>query len=70
VQAVRAHVAQTGGGCKGWLRALIDPQIGRAQFHPREARGRLDGRVAGVEGAECRARRLPRGSRSSSRSRR
>ena len=30
VQAVRAHVAQTGGGCKGWLRALIDPQIGRA----------------------------------------
>ena len=30
VQAVRAHVAQTGGGCKGWLRTLIDPQIGRA----------------------------------------
>ena len=30
VQAVRAHVAQTGGGCKGWLRALVDPQIGRA----------------------------------------
>jgi AraC-like DNA-binding protein len=30
VQAVRAHLAQTGGGCKGWLKALIDPQIGRA----------------------------------------
>jgi AraC-like DNA-binding protein len=30
VQAVRAHVAQTGGGCKGWLRALVDPQISRA----------------------------------------
>jgi len=30
VQAVRAHLAQSGGGCKGWLRALIDPQIGRA----------------------------------------
>jgi hypothetical protein len=30
VQAVRAHVAQTGGGRKGWLRALVDPQIGRA----------------------------------------
>jgi transcriptional regulator GlxA family with amidase domain len=30
VQAVRAHVAQTGGGFKGCLRALIDPQIGRA----------------------------------------
>ena len=27
VQAVRAHLAQTGGGCKGWLKALIDPQI-------------------------------------------
>ena len=30
VQAVRAHLAQSGGGCKGWLRALVDPQIGRA----------------------------------------
>jgi AraC-like DNA-binding protein len=30
VQAVRAHLAQSGGGCKGWLRALIVPQIGRA----------------------------------------
>src|SRR5436190_16652256 len=30
VQAVRAHLAQNGGGCKGWLRALVDPQIGRA----------------------------------------
>ena len=30
VQAVRAHLAQSGGGCKGWLKALIDPQIGRA----------------------------------------
>jgi transcriptional regulator GlxA family with amidase domain len=29
VQAVRANLAQS-GGCKGWLRALIDPQIGRA----------------------------------------
>jgi len=29
VQAVRAHLAH-GGGCKGWLRALVDPQIGRA----------------------------------------
>ena len=29
VQAVRAHLAQTGGGWKGWLRALVDPQIGR-----------------------------------------
>jgi transcriptional regulator GlxA family with amidase domain len=28
VQEVRAHLAQS-GGCKGWLRALIDPQIGR-----------------------------------------
>ena len=30
VQAVRAHLAHGGGGCKGWLRALVDPQIGRA----------------------------------------
>jgi len=30
VQAVRAHLAQSGGGCKGWLRALVDSQIGRA----------------------------------------
>ncbi|MDP9179956.1 MAG: helix-turn-helix transcriptional regulator [Gemmatimonadota bacterium] len=30
VQAVRAHLAQNGGGCKGWLRALVDPQIGQA----------------------------------------
>ena len=30
VQAVRAHLARDGGGCKGWLKALIDPQIGRA----------------------------------------
>jgi AraC-like DNA-binding protein len=30
VQAVRAHLAQSGGGCKGWLRALVDPPIGRA----------------------------------------
>jgi len=30
VQAVRAHLAQSGGESKGWLRALVDPQIGRA----------------------------------------
>src|SRR6266516_4083275 len=30
VQAVRAHLAQKGGACKRWLRALVDPQIGRA----------------------------------------
>src|SRR4029078_3806758 len=29
VQAVRAHVAQTGGGCKGGLRALVARQSGR-----------------------------------------
>jgi AraC-like DNA-binding protein len=27
---VRAHLARSGGGFKGWLRALIDPQNGRA----------------------------------------
>ena len=30
VQAVRAHLAQSGEESKGWLRALVDPQIGRA----------------------------------------
>ena len=30
VQAVRAHLAEKGGESKGWLRALVDPQIGRA----------------------------------------
>jgi AraC-like DNA-binding protein len=30
VQAVRAHLARDSAGCKGWLRALIDPQIDRA----------------------------------------
>jgi AraC-like DNA-binding protein len=30
VQAVRAHLAQSGQGVKGWLRALVDPQIGEA----------------------------------------
>ncbi|MGH9317548.1 MAG: AraC family transcriptional regulator [Thermoanaerobaculia bacterium] len=30
VQAVRAHLAQSGEGAKGWLRALVDPQIGEA----------------------------------------
>ncbi len=30
VQAVRAHLAQAGEGAKGWLRALVDPQIGEA----------------------------------------
>jgi AraC-like DNA-binding protein len=30
VQAVRAHLAQLGPGANGWLRALIDPQIGQA----------------------------------------
>ncbi len=30
VQAIRAHVAQSGAEAKGWLRALSDPQIGRA----------------------------------------
>mgnify|MGYP003704716441 CR=1 FL=1 len=29
-QAIRAHVAQSGAEAKGWLRALSDPQIGRA----------------------------------------
>jgi AraC-like DNA-binding protein len=30
VQAVRAHLAQLGPGANGWLRALVDPQIGQA----------------------------------------
>jgi len=30
VQAVRAHLAEKSGESKGWLRALVDPQIGRA----------------------------------------
>jgi AraC-like DNA-binding protein len=30
VQAVRAHLAQSGEGARGWLRALVDPQIGEA----------------------------------------
>jgi AraC-like DNA-binding protein len=30
VQAVRAHVLQSGDDAKGWLRALVDPQIGAA----------------------------------------
>jgi AraC-like DNA-binding protein len=30
VQAVRAHLTQLGDGARGWLRALVDPQIGSA----------------------------------------
>lgn len=30
VQAIRAHVAQSGAGAKGWLRALSDPHVGQA----------------------------------------
>jgi AraC-like DNA-binding protein len=30
VQAVRAHLVQAGEGATGWLRALVDPQIGQA----------------------------------------
>lgn len=30
VQAVRAHLAQCGEGARGWLGALIDPQVGQA----------------------------------------
>jgi AraC-like DNA-binding protein len=30
VQGVRAHLAEKSGESKGWLRALVDPQIGRA----------------------------------------
>lgn len=30
VQAIRAHVAQSGAEAKGWLRALSDPHIGQA----------------------------------------
>ena len=30
IQAVRAHLAQTGEASRGWLRALVDPQIGEA----------------------------------------
>lgn len=30
VQAVRAHLAQSGENARGWLRALVDPQIGGA----------------------------------------
>ncbi len=30
VQAVRAHLAQAGDRATGWLRALVDPQIGQA----------------------------------------
>jgi AraC-like DNA-binding protein len=30
VQAIRAHIAQSGSTAKGWLRALSDPQIGQA----------------------------------------
>ena len=30
VQAIRAHVTQSGAAAKGWLRALSDPQIGQA----------------------------------------
>ncbi len=30
VQAVRAYLAEKSGESKGWLRALVDPQIGRA----------------------------------------
>ena len=30
VQAVRAHLAQSGEAARGWLRGLVDPQIGEA----------------------------------------
>ncbi|HZA49597.1 MAG TPA: AraC family transcriptional regulator [Myxococcaceae bacterium] len=40
VQAVRAHLARGGGAVRGWLRALLDPQISQAlalmHEHPAE----------------------------------
>jgi transcriptional regulator GlxA family with amidase domain len=71
VQAVRAHLAQDGGGCKGGRgRSSISRSVGRALSLIHE-KPEDDWTVESLASrSECRVPRLPRGSRSSSRSRR